>query len=80
VSEEWQPFAISEQDEAYEQFLRGLPITPEPPAPPAPAGRFHAYRAPWRHQGFGQAPRATGPECGCLTTEEHLSACGRKDP
>jgi hypothetical protein len=79
MSGEWQPFAISEQDEAYDRFLRGLPITPEPPAPPEPNGSFHAYRAPsYRHQGFGQAPRVTGPECGCLTTEEHLSACARK--
>jgi hypothetical protein len=81
VSEEWQPFAISEQDEAYEQLLRGLPVTPEPPEPPAPRGRFQAYRRPGRrHQKLDHAPRVTGPECGCLTTEEHLSACGRKIP
>ena len=81
MSEEWQPFAISEQDAAYEQLLRGLSVTPEPPEPPTPRGRFQAYRCPGRrHQKSVPPPRVTGPACGCLTTEEHLSACGRENP
>jgi hypothetical protein len=45
-------------------------------------GAFHRYRVPHdprRGRGrllpVGRPPRPSGPSCGCLTSEEHLSGC-----